>query len=106
MVGIRLLEVFGRRVLSLEEQLERVAYSSVRQRLAGLVLRWAHAEDGAHILRGYSHHDLAAAVSAARQTVTLELKRFEAAGLIRVRRRAIEISDPLQLRRIASEPHV
>lgn len=101
-IGVRFLEVFGRRVLALEDQLERIAYNNVRQRLAGLMVRWARPQDGLHVLRGYSHQDLAAAVGAARQTVTVELSRLAAAGLIGIRRRRIEISDLGQIRRIAS----
>ncbi|MBI4306079.1 MAG: Crp/Fnr family transcriptional regulator [Chloroflexi bacterium] len=101
-IGTRLLEVFGRRVLALEEQLELIAYNSVRQRLVAFLVRWARPEGGAFALRGYSHHDLAAAVGAARQTVTLELKRLEESGSIRVRRRSIEIGDMSSLKRQAA----
>lgn len=40
-VAFRLLEVFGRRVLDLEERLEQLAYQSVAARLAALLLHWA-----------------------------------------------------------------
>lgn len=100
-VAYRLLEVFGRRVLELEQRLEQIAYQSVAARLAALLLHWAESRAGRCVVRGYTHADLADATGAARQTVSGELKKLEASGAIRLRRREIEIEDQESLERIA-----
>lgn len=101
-VAFRLLAAAGQRILALEEQLERVAYRPVSERLAELLLEWAHSEAECLVVRGYSQEDLANAIGAARQTVSQELNRLEAAGYIAVRRRAITLLARQELQRIAA----
>ncbi len=99
-IAFRLLAAFGKRVLALEEQLEQVAYRPMGERLAELLLKWAGPEDGRWVVRGYTQEDLANAIGAARQTVSLKLKQFEDAGYIAVRRRVIAVLDRWQLQQL------
>jgi CRP/FNR family transcriptional regulator len=91
-IAFRLLAAFGKRVLALDEQLERVAYRPVSERVAEQLLNWAGTEDGYWIVRGITQEDLANAVGAARQTVSLELKQLEDAGYISVKRQPFHYS--------------
>jgi len=53
-------------------------------------------------VRGYTQEDLANAVGAARQTVSLELKQLEDAGYISVKRCAISLLQRQQLRQLVA----
>ncbi len=99
-IAFRLLAAFGKRVVALEEQLEQVAYRSIGERLAELLLKWAVPEGERWVVRGYTQEDLANAIGAARQTVSLELKQLEGAGYIAVRRRAITLLARRQLQQL------
>lgn len=101
-IAFRLLAAFGKRVLALEEQLERVAYRPVIERVAEQLLNWAGPEDRYWMVRGYTQEDLANAVGASRQTVSLELKQLEDAGYIIVRRRAISLVRRQQLQQLVA----
>lgn len=99
-VGLRLLEVMGRRVGQLEDQLELVAYATVRQRLAHLLLKLAPPAPSPREVRGYTHEDLGDLIGALRQTVTQELGRLQTDGLVEVERKRIRLLDPEGLRAI------
>jgi CRP-like cAMP-binding protein len=101
-IAFRLLSAFGKRVLSLEDQLEQMAFRPVSARLAELLLKWAGDENGGWVVRGYTHEDLANAIGAARQTVSSALKQLEGAGYIAVRRRAIAVLDHEHLQQLVA----
>ncbi len=94
-VGRRMIEILGRRLAAAEARLEDFAYRSATERVAALLLRLAKAG----VVEGMSHQDLADAVGAYRETVTKILDEFEAAGLLALSRKRIEVLDPPELRR-------
>jgi CRP-like cAMP-binding protein len=100
-VARRLLEVLGRRVRHLEERLEQMAYGRVRARLVRFLLAQARpATDGCQVT-GFSHEQVAHAVGASRQTVSLELGALEAAALVEVGRKRIRLMNTAALKAAA-----
>ena len=98
-VGIRLLEILGRRVYELEERLEELAFKRVPARLAALLLRLVEQEGNP--VRGYSHQDLADMIGTYRETVTQMLADLKQQGILEVGRKHICILDVDALREIA-----
>jgi CRP-like cAMP-binding protein len=94
-VGLRMIEILGRRLAAAEARLEDFAYRSATERVAAVLLRLA--KDG--LIEGMSHQDLADTVGAYRETVTKILDEFEAAGLVALSRRRIEVLDGPGLQR-------
>src|SRR5262252_3673152 len=94
-VGLRMIEILGRRLAAAEARLEDFAYRSASSRIATALLRMSN--DGA--IEGVSHQDLADAVGAYRETVTKILDEFEAAGLVALGRRRLEVLDAEALQR-------
>ena len=94
-VGLRMLEVLGRRLVASEARLEDLAYRSVPARLASLLLRLGR-EQGDPI-EGLTHQDLGDMVGAYRETVTKTLDEFQAAGYVELGRRRIRVLDPAGL---------
>ncbi|MFN8523885.1 MAG: Crp/Fnr family transcriptional regulator [Chloroflexota bacterium] len=99
-VGIRLLEVTGQRLVEAEAALESFAFKSVAARLAAVLLRLASHSDGR--LTGHSHQDLADVVGAYRETVTQTLDRFRRERLVELGRKEIQLLDREALERIAT----
>lgn len=97
-VGLRMIEVLGRRLAAAEARLEDFAYHSATARVAAVLLRLAR--DG--VIEGMSHQDLADAVGAYRETVTKILDDFEAAGLVALSRKRIDVLDASRLQRCGS----
>ncbi len=96
-VGLRLLEIMGRRLTEAEEQLEGLAFKSISAQLAALLLRLARN----NVVEGHTHQELAEMLGTYRETVTQTLDEFKEQGLIRVQRKQIEIQDAEHLRQIA-----
>ena len=94
-VGLRMIEILGRRLAAAEARLEDFAYRSASSRIATALLRMSN--DGA--IEGVSHQDLADAVGAYRETVTKILDEFEAAGLVALGRRRLTVLDAEALKR-------
>lgn len=94
-VGLRMIEMLGRRLAAAEARLEDFAYRSATERVAAALLRLAR--NG--VVAGMSHQDLADAVGAYRETVTKILDEFEVAGLVTLGRKRLEVLDAEALRR-------
>jgi CRP-like cAMP-binding protein len=77
-VGLRMIEILGRRLAASEAKLEEFACRTAANRLAATLLRPAC--DG--VIDDVSHQDLADAIGVHRETVTKILDEFEAAGLV------------------------
>lgn len=90
-VGLRMLEIMGRRLVATETRLEDIAYRGVPARLAAVLLRLG-SEEG-HIIEGLTHQDLGDMVGAYRETVTKVLDQFQASGYVELARRRIRILD-------------
>lgn len=100
-VALRLLAIMGRRVQELEERLEQMAYRSVRERLARLLLQNGRGSLGGYEVKGFTHEYLAEAIGASRQTVTQELRRMEDEGLLKIARKRLRLLDIPGLKAVA-----
>jgi len=101
-LALNLLEVVGRRLVSLEQILEDLAFRDTKARLASLLLRLSRARNGNTI--NLTHAELAERIGTHRETVTLTLKKLEDEGLIRCGRKKITILDEDGLRQLAESP--
>jgi len=98
-VGIRLLEIVGRRLRDAEARLETLAFKNISARLAALLLRLQQN----NCVDGQTHQDLAEMIGTYRETVTQTLNDFKSRGMIEIQRKRIEILDASQLERLADE---
>ncbi len=100
-VAFRFLETMGQQVTELQTHLEEIAFKSIPERLAGLLLRLA-AEQGTNELRGYTHQDLSEMLGTYRETITQTLNDLKAAGLIEIGRKRIFLRDATRLEELAA----
>jgi len=103
--AIDVMELMGVRLRTMEQRLADIAFKSVPQRLAALLLDLAgDSADGTTppSLVRYTHQQLAEMIGAYRETVTKALGDMREANLIRVVDDAIILVDPAQLRQLAS----
>jgi CRP/FNR family cyclic AMP-dependent transcriptional regulator len=96
-VGLRLLEIMGRRLTEAEQRLEGLAFKSISSQLAGLLLRLARN----NVVEGHTHQELAEMLGTYRETVTQALDEFKTRDLIEVQRKQIKIRNAERLREIA-----
>src|SRR5512138_2121162 len=99
-VGIRVLEITGRRLREAEGRLEDMAFKGIPARLASLLLRLA-TDRSSNEITGLTHQDLAETVGTYRETATQVLNDMKADGLIEIGRKRIEILDPERLQDLA-----
>ncbi len=91
LVGLRLLEIMGRRLYEAERRLEELAFKTIPARLATLLLHLR--EQQGDTIKGYTHQDLAEIVGTYRETITQVLNDMKAKGLIETGRKSIHILD-------------
>ena len=99
-VGLRMLEMTGRRLNDAEARLEDMAFKGIPARLASLLLRLAD-ERGADDILGLTHQDLAETIGTYRETATQVLNDMKLAGLIEIGRKRIGILDRARLEEVA-----
>ncbi len=99
-VGLRMLEITGRRLSDAEARLQDMAFKGIPARLASLLLRLA-AERNTYEIVGLTHQDLAETIGTYRETATQVLNELKAQGLIEIGRKRILIRDPERLSRVA-----
>ena len=92
-VAFRLVQALGERVSHLETRLEDIAFKSIPARLAQLLISMAKEQNIKHMVRGYTHQDLAEMLGTYRETTTQTLNEFRVAGLIEIGRKRIKILD-------------
>ena len=90
---------YARRLAELLGLIERVRFEGLDARLARLLLERAGA-DGRVAL---THQAIATELGSAREAVTRRLRDFQAQGLVRTARGAVEVRDREGLRRLADE---
>ena len=106
-VALRFMEVMSQRLRALERKLADVAFKSVPQRLAAVLLNLADLEPeradnaGPPAVVRYTHQQLAEMIGSYRETVTKAIGEFREAGLIRVDEETIQLTDLKRLREIA-----
>jgi len=99
-VGVRMLEITGRRLSDAEARLEDMAFKGIPARLASLLLRLS-AERSSPDIVGLTHQDLAETIGTYRETATQVLNDLKAQGLIEIGRKRIAIVDPARLAEVA-----
>jgi CRP/FNR family cyclic AMP-dependent transcriptional regulator len=99
-VGLRMLEITGRRLNDAESRLEDMAFKGIPARLASLLLRLSAERNSPDIL-GMTHQDLAETIGTYRETATQVLNDMKAQGLIAIGRKRITICDPERLAEVA-----
>jgi CRP-like cAMP-binding protein len=91
-LGLRMLEITGRRLSDAETRLEDMAFKGIPARLASLLLRLSAERNSADIV-GLTHQDLAETIGTYRETATQVLNDMKTAGLIEIGRKRIVILD-------------
>lgn len=97
-VALKLLRVVGARLRRLVAMIEELSFTTVRQRLAALLLREAEAR-GRATPRGiefdlpWTHQELAAQIGTVRELVSRNLSRLQSTGTIHVAGRKVLVSD-------------
>ena len=99
-VGIRILEILGRRLHETEELLEQTMFGDVQTRLASLLLH-LHREHATDTIET-THEALAEQLGICRETVTTALSTLRKRGLISLRRKHIQLLDIPQLEKVSS----
>ncbi|MGE5338562.1 MAG: Crp/Fnr family transcriptional regulator [Gemmatimonadota bacterium] len=87
--------LFGERLVRLVELVESIGFQRLDQRLAAALLG-----KGQHLAT--SHEQLAQALAVSRESISRMLKQFEEQGWVKLRRGAIEILQPRELRNVAT----
>jgi CRP-like cAMP-binding protein len=102
---LRLMAIMSRRLRAMERKLADIAFKSVPQRLATVLLGLVGEQDAdtagaAPAVLRYTHQQLAEMIGSYRETVTKALGEFREAGLIRVEEDTIHLTDIGRLRQI------
>jgi CRP/FNR family transcriptional regulator len=96
-VALKVLRVVGRRLRGLVAIIEELSFSTVRSRLASLLLRLARAgrqtPEGVEVMLPASNQELAAQIGTVRELVSRNLSRLQASGIIRIDGRTVLITD-------------
>ncbi|MBI4475010.1 MAG: Crp/Fnr family transcriptional regulator [Acidobacteria bacterium] len=91
LVGIRLLDLMGKRLKEMEERLEQSLFRDVPSRLAALLLH-LRAELGSDTIE-LTHEQVAERLGVYRETVTTALSNLRKEGLISIARRQIHVTN-------------
>lgn len=107
-VALNFMELMGQRLREMENKLADIAFKSVPQRLATVLLNLA-GHPGVQppsaappTLVRYTHQQLAEMIGSYRETVTKAIGEFREAGLIKIEDDAISLTDLEKLQRLAS----
>jgi CRP-like cAMP-binding protein len=96
-VALKVLRVIGRRLRSLVAIIEELSFTTVRQRLASLLVRLAKSatksEGGVRVELPATNQELAAQIGTVRELVSRNLSRLQAAGIINIDGRIVTIPD-------------
>lgn len=108
-MALRVIRLLADRLRDTQQEVHDLAFRDVPSRLACTLIRLAEAygeqgTSGQVLTLRITHQDLAAMISASRETVTTILNRFKDEGLIAIEDRRIVLPDPDALRRIATAP--
>jgi CRP-like cAMP-binding protein len=105
-VALRFMSIMSQRVRALERKLADIAFKSVPQRLATVLLNLADTQPEPQdpatppaVVR-YTHQQLAEMIGSYRETVTKAIGEFREAGLIRVEEDAIFLTDLARLQEL------
>ena len=108
-VALKVLRVVGSRLRRLVGIIEELSFTTVRGRLAALLVRLANSEgkktkEGIEIQLPSNNQELAAQIGTVRELVSRNLSRFQSEGVIRIDGRSVFITDlPKLTRELSSE---
>lgn len=102
-VRVKLLELIASRVRPMISIVEQLSFSTVRQRLADLLLHLAETNGKAvghevEFILTSTHRDLAAQIGTVPELISRNLSSLQALGLIRIQGKKVIISKPQSLR--------
>jgi CRP/FNR family transcriptional regulator len=108
-VGLKVIAVVGSRLRRLVGIIEDLSFTTVRQRLIGLIVRLAQASskrssDGVQVELNKTQQDLAAELGTVRELVSRNLGRLQAEGYLEVDGRNIIVKDLSALKREQDSP--
>lgn len=90
-VTLRFLSVFGTRLRHLVGLVERITFGSIRQRLAQELLAFADSSGSLRFVMPETHEEVASRLGTVREVVSRNLGRFQVEGMIRMKKREVEI---------------
>jgi CRP/FNR family transcriptional regulator, cyclic AMP receptor protein len=100
-VALRMLESVGSRLAEAESRFEDIAFRRMPARIARLILQLLDEHSETHVLKGFTHQQLADMLGTYRETTTQTLNDLKQQGIIRLGRKIIEVLDLEQLEMIA-----
>jgi CRP-like cAMP-binding protein len=96
-VALKVLRVVGRRLRGLVAIIEELSFTTVRHRLASMLLRLCKtgkkAAEGTEIELPASNQELAAQIGTVRELVSRNLSRLQAAGILKIDGRQVTVPD-------------
>jgi len=97
-IALKVLKVVGARLRKLVGIIEELSFTTVRHRLAALLLRLARTqgrqtEHGIEFPFSSTHQELAAHVGTVRELVSRNLSRLQVAGIIRMEGKGVVVPD-------------
>lgn len=102
---LRLMELMAQRLQSMENKLADIAFKSVPQRLATILLDLVAAsllpQQGTPAVVRYTHQQLAEMIGSYRETVTKAIGDFRDSGWIRIEEETIYLTNVFQLQQLA-----
>jgi len=101
-VALRILDAVGNRLIETEQRFEDIAFRRMPARIARLILHLLESQGGGHMLKGFTHQQLADMLGTYRETTTQTLNDFKNDGVIRLGRKSIEVVDLDQLEAVAA----
>jgi CRP/FNR family transcriptional regulator, cyclic AMP receptor protein len=104
-VALRFMDLMGQRLRTLENKLADIAFKSVPQRLASVLLNLAEGQGGNSQLTPYvtryTHQQLAEMIGSYRETVTKAMGEFRDQGIIRIDNELIHLTNVPELQSLA-----
>lgn len=104
-ISLSFMELMGQRLREIENKLADIAFKSVPQRLATVLLNLADSPERADVLPAlvrYTHQQLAEMIGSYRETVTKAMGEFRDMGLIRIDDDAIRLTNSAMLQQLAN----
>jgi CRP/FNR family transcriptional regulator, cyclic AMP receptor protein len=100
-VALKVLRVVGARLRRMVGIIEELSFTTVRHRLAALLLRLARdgkrTADGVEILLPANNQELAAQIGTVRELVSRNLSRLQAEGILKIDGRTVLLCNPVAL---------
>lgn len=100
-VAFRFVEALGTRLTQLERRLEEIAFKSISERLAILLLELAQDRNDQTQVLGFTHQDFSEMLGTYRETITQTLNDFKDEGLVEIGRKKVVLLDEAALEVIA-----